>query len=396
MKRLVAWTSVGSALLVVSTLATPAAGQPRPTPDRHPVGVAGAPGHATRASGPAARPQRLEVVGHSTAGGGGFNAGVFAHRHFAYLGVFGGDPAAGTPCPASGVKVVDYRDPGSPRLVAVLRHPRLTSAEDVVVRPVRTRAFTGDLAAVGVQACGDRRRVFRGLLLFDVTRPWRPRLLGRWAAPFPARGCGAVDLVQRQDGRVLAGCALPFAEQVRAGDEVSLVDATDPRSPGKVGGWSLGRDLGADPRRGVGCFAASLADGVRFANRGQRVYVSYRAGPTASTRCTRPRSCATRRRSRPGTPTGWCGGRWPTPAAPGWWASSCRRPGATRAASSRPCRWSGASTRSGAGSWSWPATSTAACGSCGRPGRAARRPAVPTRFRRLAPLVQRDRLLLPS
>ncbi len=282
MKLPVPSAAVGSALLVLSTLVLSTLVMPPPAGAAGPAAAAPAAGRVARAApgraahpGATAQERRLQVVGHSAVGGGGFNAGVFGHRHFAYVGVFGGDPAAGTPCPASGVKVVDYRDPRTPKLVSVLPSPRLTSAEEVVVRSVRTRAFSGDLAVVGIQACGGRRRVFRGLALFDVTLPYRPRRLGRWAVPSPAGGCRGVDLVQRGDGRVLAGCAAPFAEQVRAGDEVNLVDATDPRRPVKAGGWRLGRDLGTDPRRGVGCYRAALADGVRFADRGRRVYASY-------------------------------------------------------------------------------------------------------------------------
>ncbi len=220
----------------------------------------------------------LRLVGHSDVGGGGFNADVCAHDGFAYLGVWGADAQH---CPASGVKVVDVRHPSHPRLVARLANPAGTTAEDVVVRSVRTRAFRGDLAVTGIQRCAAGTGVFRGLSFWDVTHPARPRELGRWAPPGDQRGCHEVDLVQRPDGRVLAGCALIFAELPSGPGgpapvpEVRLIDVTNPRAPVQAGDWTLGRDLGLDPTQGVGCFPLAFAHSVRFFDRGRTVYVSY-------------------------------------------------------------------------------------------------------------------------
>lgn len=220
-----------------------------------------------------ARHDGFKVLGHSDLGGGGLNADVWAHNSYAYVGVWSGT------CPATGVKVVDYHNLRHPRLVSVLQNDVGTSAEDIVVRHVTTKGFAGDLAVTGIQVCGDLGEpVFRGLQFFDVTDPRHPVELSRWEAPEFSVGCHEVDLVQRADGRVLAGCANVFAEQINGTDEVVLVDATDPTAPATAGGWAIGADLGVDPgttEENLGCFRASFDHSVRFVDGGMRVYGSY-------------------------------------------------------------------------------------------------------------------------
>jgi len=211
------------------------------------------------------------VVGHSDLGGGGLNADVWVHRGFAYVGVWSG------PCPASGVKVADVRRPQAPRVVSRLANPKGTSAEDVVVRTVRTKAFTGDLAVVGIQACDDPQKsnAFRGLQFWDVSDPSAPRPLSQWRSSFG--GCHEVDLVAR-GSRALAACAEPFAEPAVGADEVDVVDVTDPAQPRKVSGFALKRDTGIDSEKtpeNVGCGKASFAHSVRFTGRGSTLFVSY-------------------------------------------------------------------------------------------------------------------------
>jgi len=213
------------------------------------------------------------VLGHSDLGGGGLNADVWAHRKYAYVGVWSGT------CPATGVKVADFHNLRHPRLVSVLQNDEGTSAEDVVVRRVHTPSFSGDVAVTGIQVCGDvDEPIFRGLQFFDVTDPRHPTELGRWEAPEFSVGCHEVDLVQRPDGQVLAGCANVFAEQINGTDEVVLVDATDPTEPTTAGGWAIGADLGIDPAttdENLGCFPASFNHSVRFVDQGMSVYGSY-------------------------------------------------------------------------------------------------------------------------
>jgi hypothetical protein len=136
-------------------------------------------------------------VGHSALGGSGLNADVWKHRGYAYVGVWSG------PCPATGVKVADVRNPHNPTLVSRLQNPAKTSAEDVVVRHVDTRRFTGDLAVVGIQTCGNpvKSPVFRGLEFFDVTDPTVPREIARYHVNPDTVGCHEVDLAVRDGPR---------------------------------------------------------------------------------------------------------------------------------------------------------------------------------------------------
>lgn len=225
------------------------------------------------------RVKNFEVVGHSNLGGDGFNADVYAHGDFAYVGVWGNDPDFDIPCPATGVKVVDISRPSHPAPAAVLQNPEGTTAEDVVVERVSTPRFTGDLAVAGIQACSGDTPVFRGLQFFDVTDAYHPRQLGRWRAPGPVGGCHEISLAVRRSGRVLAACAVEFAEVSNGSDGVVVVNATNPYRPRKLFGFALGRVLGVEPgigvEEGVGCFPAVFAHSVRFFDRGRVLYASY-------------------------------------------------------------------------------------------------------------------------
>jgi hypothetical protein len=265
-------STIGIVALVLANL------PPASARDRHPDGDAVAQRMVTSASHldgghRKARNDRFRVLGHSDLGGGGLNADVWAHKKYAYVGVWSGT------CPATGVKVADYHNLRQPQVVSVLPNDAGTSAEDIVVRHVETPSFTGDLAVTGIQVCGDvDEPVFRGLAFFDVTDPRHPVELGRWTAPEFSVGCHEVDLVQRLDGQVLAGCANVFAEQINGTDEIVLVDATDPTTPTTAGGWAIGADLGIDPAdnpENLGCFPASFDHSVRFIDNGMALYGSY-------------------------------------------------------------------------------------------------------------------------
>src|SRR5919201_1204693 len=81
----------------------------------------------------------MELVGHNNLGVRGFNADVWKHGNYAYVGQWGfADWATGNDrfCPSppdSGVAVIDVSNPANPRRVATLQNPVGTSAEDVVV-----------------------------------------------------------------------------------------------------------------------------------------------------------------------------------------------------------------------------------------------------------------------
>ena len=88
----------------------------------------------------AAQARNMQVVGQNDLGGRGFNADVWVHEGFAYVGHWGfSDSANGSKtrfCPSppkNGVAVVDVSDPANPVVVSRLVNPTGTSAEDVTV-----------------------------------------------------------------------------------------------------------------------------------------------------------------------------------------------------------------------------------------------------------------------
>ena len=183
-----AW--VGAAIAVVVVCATaPAWGHdPAPSPIVEWIDP-----ESPEAQGSA---RNMVAVGHDDLGGRGFNADVWVHEQYAYVGSWGfSDWALGSKerfCPNDGVAVVDTRDAARPRQVATLVSPAGTSAEDVVVVTARYGPLAGrDIALVGIQVCGGDRRdtgFFRGLQVFDVTDPARPAEVGRLGTGCCTRG----------------------------------------------------------------------------------------------------------------------------------------------------------------------------------------------------------------
>ena len=206
-------------------------------------------GAAADAAGAATGPKtkNTALVGHLNPRGG-FNGDVWVHGPAAYLGSWG----HGARCPVRGVRVIGVRNPARPRLVARFARFPGTTSEDVWVGRVDTPHFRGDLAAVGIQRCGSGLgRGFRGLALFDVTRPSRPRLLARLSSGARTRGVHELSLVQRDDGRVLALLSVPHSWEVSAGrrGDVRIVEVTNPRRPRALASWDVRRDAPRAVRR---------------------------------------------------------------------------------------------------------------------------------------------------
>ncbi|HEX2110437.1 MAG TPA: hypothetical protein VHF67_02680 [Gaiellaceae bacterium] len=206
---------------------------------------------------------------------GGFNGDVAVHRRAAYVGSWG---FAGL-CPVHGVRAISVRRPTRPRVASRFARFPATTAEDVWVGAIETPFFRGDLAAVGIQRCRPGAR-FAGLALFDVTRPGRPRLLGRLASERGVRGVHELSVVQRADGRVLALLAVPHSLLVTEGrkGDVRIVDVTNPRAPQELADWDFRRD-GPEPDRSAlvsGRGSLELyAHSVAPYAAGQRAFVSH-------------------------------------------------------------------------------------------------------------------------
>ena len=217
--------------------------------------------------------RNMVAVGHDDLGGRGFNADVWVHEQYAYVGSWGfSDWAFGSKerfCPNDGVAVVDTRNAARPRQVATLASPAGTSAEDVVVVTARYGPLAGrDIAVVGIQVCGGDRRdtsFFRGLQVFDVTDPARPVEVGRLGTGCCTRGLHELEVQHRADlGRSFVYASVPTSEYSEPGSpsgrrdlmgrgDFRLIDITNPRLPVEVSNWGVHHDLGGPPAPGLGC-----------------------------------------------------------------------------------------------------------------------------------------------
>ncbi len=228
----------------------------------------------------APRLRNLRLVGSLPLGG--FNADVWGHRGFAYVGTWGTAARADT-CPATGVKIIDLADPANPRWVATAPGRPGTSSEDMVVARINTRFFHGDLLAVGIQRCVPfGQGVEGGLDLWDVTDPRAPTHLAFFSVGEGrfGRGVHEMFLFQRGD-RAYALLADPFAEDkffaglTHRGLDFKLVDVTDPRNPFLVSQWGAFTDLGIPPIQPGPVTRVSFLHSVWADETGTMAFLSY-------------------------------------------------------------------------------------------------------------------------
>jgi hypothetical protein len=191
------------------------------------------------------RTSHTELVGHVDPGNGIY-ADVWVHEDVAYLGSYR------SPRCADGVWAIDVRDPAKPRPLGQFGVFTGSDDEDVWVGAVRTRAFSGDLAAVGLQPCS-RGSGFAGLALYDVSDPTRPKALGRLATGV-ARGVHELGVARRSDGRLLALAAVPGSFPLSRGakGDLRVIDISDPRHPTELADWDVRRDGPAEVRTQLG------------------------------------------------------------------------------------------------------------------------------------------------
>lgn len=213
---------------------------------------------------------RFEVLAHAKPDGG-YSADVVLHRKHAYLSSQKGEDG----CTGNGVRVYDLANPRAPRRIATFARIRGSWTEKTIVRRVSTAAFTGDLAVTSVQNC--REGAFRGFALYDVTRPGRPRELGRVRTD--PRGSHEIWL-QPVGRRVYVYTAIVASEILSSSNgtpgepDFRIYDVTQPRRPVLRGGWGAWDALGLvpfhDPRNRLrGNFVHSVMGD------GSRAYLSY-------------------------------------------------------------------------------------------------------------------------
>jgi hypothetical protein len=232
-------------MMAAGTVGTAPAGTP---PAAATQALAGTP-PAAAAQAPAGTPRtsNTQLVGHLAPGPGPY-ADVWVHDGTAYLGSYRNKACAAAP---NGVTAIDVRNPARPRLLGQFGRFPGSDDQDVWVGRVRTRSFSGDLAAVGVQACSGQTATprFVGLALFDVSDPARPKPLGRLATGTRA-GVHELGVAVRPDGRVLVLAAVPgsFPLSKGASGDLRIIDVTDPRRPREIADWDVRRDGPAELR----------------------------------------------------------------------------------------------------------------------------------------------------
>jgi hypothetical protein len=212
-----------------------------------------------------------ELVGHVAPPQNGGYGDVWAHRDVAYLG----NLRQGDCRPANGVWAIDLERPATPRPLASFAKFPGSDGEDVWVGAVRTRAFKGDLAAVGIQRCSREAPGFAGLALFDLTNPARPRELGRLATG--VTGVHEVGVVQRPDGRVLALAAVSFSFNVTMGrqGDLRIIDISDPRRPRELADWDVRRDGPVENRGQLAARRDVFAHSAWPFDRGNKLFASF-------------------------------------------------------------------------------------------------------------------------
>lgn len=176
-----------------------------------------------------AQAPRFQVLAHVDPGSG-YSADVVGERHFAYLSSRRGK----ADCPAQGVRVYDLANPRRPRHVSTFAALEDTWTEKTIVRRVKTSGFDGVLAVSSVQACANG---FGGFALYDVTKPSRPRRLA--LVRTEPRGSHEIWLATAR-GHAWVYTAEAATEFALAPDSFGfhIYDASTPRKPVEVGGWS--------------------------------------------------------------------------------------------------------------------------------------------------------------
>jgi hypothetical protein len=261
-------------------------------------------GRATAAGNPSASSSmNMEVVAHNTIGDRGFNADVWEHEGYAYVGQWGfTDWAQGAKqrfCPSgaeSGVAVIEVTADGdatTTSVVSKLQNPAGTSAEDVVVYTAKYGPLAGhDIAAVGIQLCSgsrvDEENRARGLWLWDVTDPDSPVFVGSLYTGCCTPGVHELEVEDRDDlGRTFVYASVPTSEyeeedspsgyrdRLGRGD-FRLIDVTNPAAPVEVSDWGVIHDAGGPLGAAQGCDPdAVYGHSAEPTDDGTRVFVSY-------------------------------------------------------------------------------------------------------------------------
>jgi hypothetical protein len=216
----------------------------------------------------------MVAVAHVDFDARGYNADVWTHKGYAYVGQWGfADWATGNSrfCPddpeTRGAAIVDARVPAQARWVSRLLNPVGTSIEDVVVFTARYGPYAGrDIAVGGLQWCGGLRSDLaaeRGLMLWDVTSPATPIRIGYLKTACCTRGVHELEVQHRADlGRTFVYASVPTSRypdvanmsgvrDVNGHGDFRLFEITNPAAPTQISEWAI-QDAGG-PFAAQGC-----------------------------------------------------------------------------------------------------------------------------------------------
>jgi hypothetical protein len=300
MRRLTLGTAIGTILVLLAASGAVTAPRNRNQlfrEERHRLRLAKMEFQGGQKSGSA---RNMVVVGHEDLGGRGFNADVWYHQGYAYVGRWGfTDWAQGAKqrfCPKdadNGIAVVDVTPPSNPQMIGQLKQPPGTSVEDVVVyeAPFGPRAGR-DIAVGGIQVCGGSRYnedFKRGVMLWDVTNPAAPQTLGFFNTGCCTRGVHEFEVAHRTDlGRTFAYATVPASRYpdpitpsgVRDADgadgDFRLIDITNPNPGGPFQASTWWVQLAGGPFDAQGCDPdGNFGHGAEPTADGKAVFLAY-------------------------------------------------------------------------------------------------------------------------
>ena len=171
-------------------------------------------------------------------------ADVGALGNYAYLGKFDDDYTCDDPenVADGGVYIIDIHDPENPREVGFIRaHQDTYVGEGIQAVRISTPKFTGDILVFNNEGCGKNFK--GGTSIYDVTNPKKPRKLSSNQGDFTTDDVMNTPHDANEIHSAFAWDAGNEAYVVMTddaeGEDVDIMNITDPRHPRLIGEFDL-------------------------------------------------------------------------------------------------------------------------------------------------------------